>query len=120
MEDELYQFLACDYYATGEGRTVSILITRAYPRAEDYKDYVLASNPPKSVLKAGHTPKVIAAREFIEQFGSWYAYGAENLERQEFLERFGHHLPEYVKNILTSEDPPGNFIYIAQLHLNFS
>lgn len=115
MKDELYQFLACDYYATGEGRTVSILITRAYPRADDYE-----TGTDKPQIAPGRTAKVRAAREFIEEFGSWYAYGAENLERQEFLERFGHHLPEYVKNILTSEDPPGNFNYRAQLHLNFS
>ena len=120
MKDELYQFLACDYYATGEGLTVSILITRAYPRTEDYEDYVLATSPTQFVLKKGNTAKVRAAREFIEQFGSWYAYGAENLERQEFLERFGHHLPEYVKNILTDEDTPGNFNYRAKLHLNYS
>ena len=35
--EELYQFLACDYFATGEGRTVMLLITRAYPHADDYE-----------------------------------------------------------------------------------
>ena len=124
--DELYQFLACDYYATGEGRSVMLLITRAYPHADDYetpgnynfetKEYT----PP--VMKKGHTPKLIAAREFIEEFGGYYAQGAENLPREEFLKRFGHHLPEYVHKILNAEgnDRPGNFNFKQSVHFNYA
>ena len=118
--DELYQFLACDYYATGEGRTISLLITRAYPHTDDYEDHVLLSHPPKRVLKKGYTPKVIAAREFAEHFGVWYLQGAENLPREEFVKRFGHYLPDYVKNVLTSDDTPGNMNFTQQFHINFS
>lgn len=120
--DELYQFLACDYYATGEGRTVCLLITRAYPHTDDYEtpskfeDGVYT--PP--VMKSGHTPKVRAAREFAENFGGWYLQGAENLPREEFMKRFGHYLPDYVKNVLTSDDKPGNMNYTQQFHINFS
>ena len=127
MKDELYQFLACDYYATGEGRTICLLITRAYPHTDDYEtpgEYNSETGeytPP--VMKKGHTAKVRAAREFAEKFGGYYLQGAENLPREEFLERYGHHLPEYVKtNILELEgnDRPGNFNFVQQLHLNFS
>lgn len=114
MNNELYQFLACDYYATGEGRTVCLLITRAYPHVDDYDK--------NSDLKKGHTPKVIAAREFAEQFGGYYLQGAENLPREEFLKRFGHHLPEYVHKILNAEgnDRPGNFNFVQSVHFNYS
>jgi len=117
MNDELYQFLVCDYYATGEGRTVCLLITRAYPRADDYEERM------GGVLKKGRTLKVIAAREFVEEFGGWLARGAENLSRDEFLKRYGHHLPDYVKNNileLEGNDRPGNFHFVQRLHLNFS
>lgn len=126
MNNEPYQFLACEYFATGEGRTVMLLITQAYPSRDDYetrgsynfetKEYT----PP--VMKEGHTTKVIAAREFAEQFGVYYAQGAENLSREEFLERFGHHLPEYVYNILALEgnERPGNFNFKQSFHMNFS
>src|SRR6056300_1527332 len=120
MKDELYQFLACDYYATGEGRTICLLITRAYPRSEDYEDYVLTSYPPQYVLKKGHTPKTIAAREFADAFGGWYLQGAENLPREEFLERFGHYLPDFLKTLLTNEEQPGNLNYKQEFHLNYS
>ena len=124
MNDELYQFLVADYYATGEGRTVMLLITRAYPHADDYEtpgSYVDGVYTP-ATMKKGHTPKVIAAREFIEQFGGYFAQGAENLPREEFLKGFGHHLPEYVHKILAAEgnERPGNFNFKQSLHLNFS
>lgn len=120
MNEELYQFLACDYYATGEGRTVSLLITRAYPRTEDYEDYIKTSNPPQPVYK--NTAKFRAAREFIEKFGGWYAQGAENLPREDFLEKYGHHLPEYLHKVLAAEgdERPGNLNFSQQLHMNFS
>ena len=124
MNDELYQFIACDYFATGEGRTVMILVTRAYPHADDYETQGNFDNGvyTPGTLKKGHTPKVIAAREFAEQWGGYYLQGAENLPREEFLKRFGHHLPEYVHNMLSLEgnERPGNFNFKQSFHMNFS
>jgi len=121
-DDELYQFLACDYSATGEGRTVMLLITRAYPRGEDYEtpsDFVDG----KFVLGTlKNSAKFRAAREFIKEFGGYYAQGAENLSREEFLKRFGNHLPPYAEKILSPEpgEGPGNFNLKLQIHMNFS
>lgn len=124
MAEELYQFLACDYYATGEGRTISLLITRAYPCTDDYETYGNYNSetgkytPP--TFKKGHTAKVRAAREFSEKFGSWYLQGAENLPREQFLQRFGNHLPPYIDKILNDPEQPGNLNFSTQIHLNFS
>jgi hypothetical protein len=126
MTEELYQFLACDYYATGEGRTLCLLITRAYPHTDDYETYGSYDQetgeytPP--VMKEGHTAKVRAAREFAEHFGSWYLQGAENLSREEFLQRFGNHLPPYIDNMLNPApgEGPGNFNLKLQIHMNYS
>ena len=124
MTEELYQFIAADYYATGEGRTVMLLITRAYPRSDDYAtpgDFTNGVYTPPT-MKEGHTPKVIAAREFIEEFGGYFARGAENLPREEFLKRFGHHLPEFVHKVLAAEgsERPGNFNFKQSIHFNYS
>ena len=124
MAEELYQFLACDYYATGEGRSIMLLITRAYPHADDYEtpgDYNLETKvytPP--VLKKGMTDKVRAAREFAEQFGGYYLQGAENLPREEFIRKYKSYLPEYVLNFLDSEEQPGNFNFKQSVHFNFA
>ena len=120
MNEELYQFLACDYFATGEGRTVMLLITRAYPRGDDYEtlgDVVDGKFVPGTLKNSA---KFRAAREFADEFGGYYLQGAENLSREEFLKRFGNHLPPYTEKILNSEDGPGNFNLKLQIHMNYS
>lgn len=116
MDEEIYQFIVSDYYATGEGRTVSLLITRAYPHTDDYEDVMTGK------LKQGHTAKVRAAREFKELFGGWFLQGAENLPREEFIKKYSHHLPVYMTKLLEAEgeDRPGNLNFFTQIHLNFS
>ena len=122
MTDELYQFLACDYYATGEGRTLCLLITRAYPRGDDYATESRFEDGMFIPGELANSAKFRAAREFIEEFGGWYAQGAENLTREEFLKRFGNHLPPYTEKMLNPEpgEGPGNFNLKLQIHMNFS
>lgn len=122
MTEELYQYLACDYYATGEGRTLCLLITRAYPHTDDYETH---GNIVDGVWVPGtlkNSAKFRAAREFVNEFGGWYAQGAENLSREEFLKRFGNHLPPYTEKILNPEPGmgPGNFNLKLQIHMNYS
>lgn len=106
MTNELYQFLACDYYATGEGRTIALLITRAYPWAGDDNT----------------SAEFRAVREFTVKFGGFLTQGVEHLPREEFLKRFGNHLPEYVHKVIAAEghDRPGNFNFAQEIHMNFS
>lgn len=124
-KDELYQFLVCDYFATGEGRTICLMITRAYPKQDDYEvppdfkedvEGKLVYVP--GVLK--HSQKLIAAREFGERFGSRLLQGAENLPRDEFLEKWGRFIPEPVLNLLNSEDQPGNLSFSQEFYFNYS
>lgn len=100
----MYHFLVSDYYATGEGRTICLLITRAYPMVDEYdKD-----------------PDVIAEEEFTKRFGEFLSMGVEAVNQEEFMKRFGHYLPEYLKKLLENEDQPGNLNYMSQFHLNYS
>ena len=120
--EELYQFVACDYYATGEGRTLCLLITRAYPHSDDYETHgdIVDGVWIPGTLK--NSAKFRATREFAEEFGGYYLQGAENLSREEFLKRFVNHLPPYTEKILNPEpgEGPGNFNLKLQLHMNFS
>lgn len=115
-----HQFLVADYFATGEGRTVMILITRAYPRQEDYATESKFEDGKftPGILKKGHTPKVRAAREFSEKFDGYYLSFAENIPEDDFLARWGHMIPEGAKKALSSD--AGNLNYHATFHLNFS
>lgn len=118
MTKELYQFVACDYYGTGEGSTISLLVTKAYPSAEDYAELPSELNNWQGVLK--NSKEAIATRIFMEKFGSYLAHGAVNISREEFLEKYGEHLPTIVLKLLNGEDQPGNLSFSQQLHFNFS
>lgn len=88
------QYLVSDYYATGEGRTVCILITPA-PATE-------------------HSSKLVAAKEFLELFGNWYIKCAENLPKDDFFKRYGHYLPSFVLPI-----GDAHVHYSMKLHINY-
>lgn len=114
------QFLVADYSATGEGRTIMILITRAYPLQDDYATQATFEDGKftPGILKKGHTAKVRAAREFAERFHGYYLPSAQNLPHDEFMAKWGHMIPEAVKKAVSSD--AGNLNYHASFHLNFS
>lgn len=91
--------VSCDYFGTGEGSTVMVLITKGYG--------------PK-------TPKENAMDEFSRIFGAYYAMGAEIHEgiKTDFL---GSKLviPEKTIEILQKNDA-GNMNYFASMHVNYS
>jgi hypothetical protein len=121
----MYHFLAADYFATGEGRTVSLLITRAYPKTDDYDNNVKAGFVDGKwvmrPLKPDVTAEAIAEREFVELFGDYLAIGVEHLTKENFIDKWGSFLPTSVVNFFEkfSEDS-GNFHYYSQFHINFN
>lgn len=118
------QYVVSDYSATGEGRTVMILITRALPRC-DLDDYEVEPNFTEQSYNPGiekTTPEERAQREFSQEFGGYMALGAEILDRNEFFHRFGNHVPEYLYKMTDpyGEDSPPGFYYRSEIHFNFS
>jgi len=110
-----YQFVAADYSATGEGRTVSLLVTCAYPNDTDYE----GSYPNQVEI---NTPEFRACREFIEKCDPYIAQGIKILTEEEFLRLFGHMLPTFVKDMILEQnsESPGNFNWYSTFHVNFS
>ena len=102
----MFTYLVCDYGATGEGRTVSVLVQRSYVFESDYND-------------DGKTPQERMKEVFTREFDSWYAIGMEELDENEFHERFLWTMPETVWKILHQETPPG-FSFKTQIHYNYS
>lgn len=107
----MYTFMSCDYSASGEGRTVCLLITRAYPRAEDYTEN-------SRVLKNSTADRGI--REFTEEFGGYLAIGAQFHSQEEFLNKYKQYIPEFAVKMLNSDEQPGNFNFKQAFHFNFS
>lgn len=116
------KYLVCDYYATGEGRTISILIANPAFREEDYEvppGFDGTSYKPGE-LKKGMTETLAVYRQFLELYGSFYAAGVEVLNYDQFSAKYGSFIPTVVKNILASNEQPGAFNYNAQLYLNYA
>lgn len=99
------QYLVTNYYATGEGSTVCMLITKAYPKNNDGID---------------KTPEEIALNEFREKFGGYLALGVENMPKDKFIERYKNHLPEFVLRFIQEDGKAGNFNFSQRFHINFS
>lgn len=125
MDQDMYQYVVSDYFATGEGITYCFLVTRAYPRSEDYVKPSWFDDDGiwhyESELR--NTAKERALREFQEHHGSWYVIGATTVSREEFLsDKYRSFIPEYVRNIVQAEPSrqPGNFIWYNSIHVNYS
>lgn len=115
------KIIVSEYYATGEGQTISILITSAYPKYD--RDYI---SKPKYNLETGeydpgelkYTHEEIAKIEFINLFGTYFAQWAEILTLEQLLQKYEKCVPEMVINILKSK--PANLNWYSQIHVNFS
>lgn len=93
-------YLVSDYSATGEGRTVSVMITPIYS-------------------KEGEARKIYIKDTFEGQFGDWFGLGVEELSKHEFEERYLWIMPEFVYTLISEDQPPG-FHWFSQVHFNFS
>lgn len=124
---ELYH-LVSDYFATGEGRCISMMITHAEFEKEDYQvspNWYIDEDSQwvykEGVLKEGITETVVLTRKFVKEYGDWYGRGLEILTRNEYFERYDSCIPEFVKNIT---DPNKGtipwFEWKQQIYFNFS
>lgn len=82
------QYVVAQYQATGEGITLLIMIKKSYPR--EIEGEIRSS-------------KFVAAYDFAQRFGSHYIPYAQNLPKDEFMEQYGHWLPEPMKKNLEKE-----------------
>lgn len=86
-----YYFMVSDYYATGEGRTISILITTG---------------------EAEYSP----IKEFYELFGSHLLLSVEFVPRTFFFDNYGNFIPTIIPKVIDM----GYFSYNSQMHVNLA
>lgn len=113
-DNNLYEIIVSDYFATGEGRTIDILITRAYPLTCDYDE--------NYKVKKISTSNSRAFREFVSFHGAWSAGVSKFITVENLLKDYKQYLPEYAINIIIQDrlNAPGNFNYCASFHINYS
>ena len=121
MSEDALMYLVSDYSATGEGKTISIMITAALPVHEDYKIVPHMTSDGWNTGTLKNTAEERAVREFTEKFGEWFATGVEILDRYEFFHLYGNHVPEYIYKMTDTENETAPYMaYSAQVHYNYS
>jgi hypothetical protein len=90
-----YKFIVSDYYATGEGTTISLMIAPEF-YGEEY-----------------------TKKHCKEVFTDYYASMCEEVSYEKFME-YKNHFPSIVMRYLTGEaEPPGGFYWVSQTYINF-
>ena len=112
--------VASEYSATGEGFSIFLMMTCAYPRQKDYVKESWIDDDGKFHYESEthNTPQERALREFKERSGDYYLMGAEVLDFDVFVKKYKHMIPETAINV--AKDNPGNLNWYQALHFNFS
>jgi radical SAM superfamily enzyme YgiQ (UPF0313 family) len=96
-----YRFFAIDYLATGEGRSYWLKICRNYQPIDD-KDHDLRY-----------------FEKFVGEGADYYMQGLEQPTEDEFLEKYGKLVPDYIVEMIARRDQPF-FTWETHLHFNYS
>lgn len=110
MNDEYWMFMSADYYATGEGRTICLMMTQAVPCCEE--DFEFSENK----YVACTTQEYRARRKFVKTFGEFYSKGLDFWTREEFFNKYATHLPESLK----LKDQNCFIEYFSEFYFNYS
>ena len=97
-EQPFYRFFAIDYCATGEGRSFWLMICRYDLDGERDYEYERFAN----FVNCDH-----------------YMHGFDELTQDEFLDKYGKLVPDYVIEMIAREDQPA-FTWQTHLHYNYS
>lgn len=103
-----WRFLINDYHSTGEGRTISLLITQALPGMAE--DFDVEYNGYGTVT----TKEYRAIREFYKIFGEWDSRGVEFLPENHFFGIYSNCLPPLLQNIKDDH----YYEFHSQFHFN--
>ncbi len=92
-----YRFFAIDYFATGEGRSIWLMICRNYQRGDD-KDREL-----EKFVK------------FVGIGADYYMHGFDELTERKFLDKYTRFIPYVIADMLQKKT-----IGTWQTHLHFN
>ena len=107
--DEYWVYMISEYFGTGEGQTVCIMMTQATPYGDDFTEdnrYVPVNSK-----------QYRAVREFHKQFGTWYLHGLKFLSKEDFFIECAYYIPPVMMK-LSNKSCFKDFY--TRVHYNFS
>jgi hypothetical protein len=110
-EDPYWIYMIADYFGTGEGQTVSLMVTQANARGDDY--------PPDGPdrYKPVNTKAYRAVREFHKEFGTWQLYGLRFLSKEAFYSECVYYIPPVMMKLSNAKCYKR---FYTEVHYNFS
>lgn len=109
--DEHWVYMVSEYFGTGEGQTVCIMMTQANPGHPE--DFETSTNK----YVACTTKQYRAVRAFHEQFGTWYLHGLRFLSKEDFFSEYSYYIPPAMMKLLNKSCFKD---FYTRVHYNFS
>ena len=106
---EYWVYMVSEYFGTGEGQTVCVMMTQATPYGDDFaegKFYVPVNSK-----------QYRAVRAFHEQFGTWHLHGLRFLSKEDFFTECAYYIPPVMMK-LSNKSCFKEFY--TKVHYNFS
>jgi hypothetical protein len=95
-QEQFYKFFVCDYFATGEGRSIWLMVDRWYGK--------------------GWSDPLHHFQTFIED--AYYYSFIEEANEEKFLNYYANLIPDYVRKMIEKKDQQG-FTWQTHLHFNY-
>jgi hypothetical protein len=109
--DEHWVYMVGEYFGTGEGQTVCVMMTQANPGHKE--DFENSTNK----YVACTTQQYRAVRAFHEQFGTWYLHGLRFLSKEDFFGEYSYYIPPAMMKLLNRSCFKD---FYTRVHYNFS
>ena len=107
--DEHWVYMVSEYFGTGEGQTVCVMMTQATPHGDDFSG--------ENKYVPVNSKQYRAVRAFHEQFGTWYLHGLKFLSREDFFTECAYYIPPVMMK-LSNKSCFKDFY--TRVHYNFS
>jgi hypothetical protein len=108
---EYWVYMVSEYFGTGEGQTVCVMMTQANPGHPE--DFETSTNK----YVACTTKQYRAVRAFHEQFGTWHLHGLRFLSKEDFFTECAYYIPPVMMK-LSNKNCFKEFH--TKVHYNFS
>lgn len=107
--DESWVYMIGEYFGTGEGQTICILLTQALPYGDDFSG--------ENKYVPINSKQYRAVREFHEQFGTFMLYGLKFLSKEDFYTECAYFIPPVMMKLSNAKCYKN---FYTKVHYNFS
>jgi hypothetical protein len=107
--DEHWVYMVSEYFGTGEGQTVCVMMTQATPYGDDFSE--------ENRYVPINSQQYRAVRAFHEQFGTWHLHGLRFLSKEDFFSEYSYYIPPAMMKLLNRSCFKD---FYTRVHYNFS